>query len=317
MLGDDELNPRESGSERPTRLVRHQEGMPAPHRDPMGYEWGEVQENPVQFDFRTYLRLVLRHWLLIASAVILALAVGVAHFLLTTPLYTAAGTLQIDREAARVSNMETFEGKESVGNNADEFFQTQFALLKSQSLAEATARDTRNALAQDRELLRGLGLVKDNQRLTTAEAEAALTRYIQRHLEVSQLQRSRIVELSIVSPSPQASARLVNAVAENFIKQTLARRIQASSYGAEFLDEEIAKTKQKLEDSEQQLNAYARAEQIVTISPGSAASAGGGGSRDQHRLVRQQPDPGRGQLERRHGRAGHRAERPDRRPAKA
>lgn len=276
MLGDDELNARESANDRSIRVTRT-EGMLAPLRDPAAYEWGEETANTVQFDVRNYLRLIARHWLLVLSVFILALGAGVAQTMLTTKMYTAKGTVQIDREAARVGNLQTFEAKESVGNNADEFFQTQHAILRSRALAVATANDPDLNLTHDQAFLRGLGLVKAGQRpLTTEQAREAIVSYIQRSLDIAPVQRSRIVELSISSPDAAASAKLVNAIANNFIREALRRRRAASVYGAQFLEEELKRTEASLSESEKQLAQYARDRGIISVSVGGGGSGEGG-----------------------------------------
>ena len=54
-----------------------------------------------------------------------------------TPRYTADSTIEISREADQVTN---FQGVQREANAADqEFYQTQYGLLKSRSLAERVA----------------------------------------------------------------------------------------------------------------------------------------------------------------------------------
>jgi len=276
MLGDHEPHARIGVDRAPARALN--EAMLAPTAGYPFETWDDVDEQVgTKFDIRTYIRIILRHWLVIVASLVLAVAAGVAITLLTTPIYTATTTLQIDREAARVGNLQTFEAKEQVSNGSDEFFQTQFALLKSRSLAEATAKDPALNLAHDKEFMKGLGLIKDGQApQTTAEAQTAIANYISGYLQVAPVQRSRIVALSIDSPNAVASARLVNAVADNFIRQTLKRRVDASSYGVAFLQEQLASERASLEQSERELAEYARQEQIINLAP--SAPAGGGAS---------------------------------------
>lgn len=278
MLGDHKPHARIGADKAPTRAMS--ETMLAPTAGYPFDAWDDVDEQAgTKFDIRTYIRIIMRHWLVIVASLVLAIAAGVAITLLTTPIYTATTTLQIDREAARVGNLQTFEAKEQVSNGSDEFFQTQFALLKSRSLAEATAKDPALNLAHDKEFLKGLGVIKDGQPpLTTAEGQIAVANYISANLQVAPVQRSRIVALSVDSPNAVASARLVNAVADNFIRQTLKRRVDASSYGVAFLQEQLASERASLEQSERELAEYAREEQIINLAP-SASTAGGEGTR--------------------------------------
>jgi succinoglycan biosynthesis transport protein ExoP len=283
MLGDHE----------PEGGDRRMENAPAPRRGtggagavvPVGrypsYDWGAEDAGAATggMDLQKYLRIVMRHWLIIAAAVVVCIGLAIGKTLLTTPIYTATGTIQIDREAARVSNLQTFEAKESVGNNADEFFQTQFARLKSRSLAEATAKDPTLDLAHDQAMLKGLGIQrKDQAPLTTAQAQSALASFIQGNLRVAPVQRSRIVAVGMDSPSGDASARLANAVVDNFIRQNMLLRSGVSAGGVTFLQEQLAEEKAKLEASERQLAEYARQEQIINIPSTSGPAGPGAGS---------------------------------------
>lgn len=221
-----------------------------------------------------YWRFAVKHRLLILSALVAALILGVTATLLTTPIYTATATIQIDREAARVLDVEDGAPKESM-IQGEEFFQTQYGLLQSRSLAER--------------VIDGLGLARGNAFLEqmnisprpAGEGSAAeqATRHrnqviaaVQDNLSISPVRGSRLVKVSFNSPSPALSQRVANAFATNFIQSNLDRKYESSSYAREFLDEQIAQTKVKLEDAERQLVAYAANQQIVNVSEGGADS---------------------------------------------
>lgn len=243
------------------------------------YEWYEDDaQKATSFDLKKYFRILQRHWMIIAAAVILATAGGIASVLLTTKIYTATVTLQIDKEPARVANMESFEAPQT--GPSDEFFQTQYGLLKSRSLAEATAKDPRLDLARNKPLLKALGIeaAKGQKPLTTAEIQNAIASFIQYNMTVMPVQKSRLVQVSIYSPSPAASAQLANAVAENFIDTTLMRRLDSTSYARKLLQGQLAAEKAKLEASERQLAEYARNQQIINMGSGSSGEGGTSGS---------------------------------------
>src|ERR1019366_2554772 len=79
-------------------------------------------------------RLIVKHRLLLAAVMVVALCAGAAVTLLTRPIYTAQSSLQLDREAAKVVNtQDTTPSEEMIAG--DEFFETQYALLRNRSLA--------------------------------------------------------------------------------------------------------------------------------------------------------------------------------------
>ena len=91
----------------------------------------EVSGAPL--DLAAYWRaLVRRRWTVLASLLV-ALAIGAAVTLLMRPIYTAEATLQIDREAEKVVSRDEATPAD---NLAEEFYQTQYGLLRSRALAE-------------------------------------------------------------------------------------------------------------------------------------------------------------------------------------
>jgi hypothetical protein len=100
----------------------------------------EAQSVPVATQ---YMRIAMRWKWLILAAVAISLLVGVLVTLLATPLYTATTRLEISREGTRVVNVEDVQPQTSSIDN--EFYQTQYSLLESQSLAERVARELRLA----------------------------------------------------------------------------------------------------------------------------------------------------------------------------
>src|SRR6516164_3046074 len=95
-----------------------------------------------------YLGLALKYRWLIVVCCALSLATG---FILTysqTPIYQATVTIQIDRQAARVVRVDGAQDADS-GMDSTRFYQTQYDLLRSRSLAERVATDLDLAAAPD------------------------------------------------------------------------------------------------------------------------------------------------------------------------
>src|SRR3546814_18166430 len=83
-----------------------------------------------------------RKWVLIGS-VLAALLLGLAATLLMTPLYTASTTLEIQRETGNIAGVQGSEEQSRLASVDQEFYQTQYGLLESRSLAERVATDLR------------------------------------------------------------------------------------------------------------------------------------------------------------------------------
>lgn len=226
----------------------------------------------ISIDFAEYWRLAVKHRFLIAGSLVAAVIIGVVSTLLMTPIYTASTTIQIDREAARVLNVDDVEPRESMVQG-EEFFQTQYGLLASRSLAERVI-DTLGLASSDT-FLEQMG-VTPPQLTGTAAQQAAQRRQVvldtvRKNLRVSPVRGSRLVTVSFESPNATLAATMANAFADNFIQSNLDRKYESSSYARTFLERLIAQTKARLEESERQLVAYATNQEIINLRESDAA----------------------------------------------
>ena len=237
-------------------------------------DWTEERDDSPAFDLAVYWRLVIKHRILIVGSFLGALVIGVALTLLMTPIYTAHATLQIDRESARVFNSEEVAPRESM-IQGEEFFQTQYGLLRSRSLAERVIENLR--LARSDDSLRSLGVEPPPSRGSAAEQatrrRAAALEAVQENLSIAPVRGSRLVAVGYNNPNPEVSAWIANGFAENFIQANLDRKFESSAYARQFLEERIAQTKGRLESAERELVAYAANQQIINISEPGAGDA--------------------------------------------
>ena len=222
----------------------------------------------MEFDLAKYLRLALKHRFLILGAVIVALVLSVVITLLTTPTYTATATIQIDRETTRVLDTSGVDPAESMVQGV-EFFETQYGLLRSRALAERVI-DSLGLASTDAFLIQ-MGATRPTAEdggttSTSARRREMVLKSIQDNLSVSPVRGSRLATVSFNSPDAQLSARIANAVSQNFIQSNLDRKFESTAYVRQFLEERIAQTKGKLEDAERELVGYAQSQRIVNIT---------------------------------------------------
>lgn len=222
---------------------------------------GRRHDAAAVLDFATLMR-ILRDWKwLILGAAALGLAAGIMVTFLTTPLYRAGVTLEVNPPVVEVSEEQTRQRAQTVGSW--DFIATQIGLLRSRSLAERVAQDLN--LASDRALV-GDGPVADRLARGTNLVAGGLT--------VEAPEEGQLVKFSYVSADAQLAARVANGVAESFINSNLQRRFEASAYARRFLEQQIARTRADLERSEQQLADYARSQGIITLSGGTGGEGG-------------------------------------------
>ena len=208
-------------------------------------------------------RTGLKHVGLVAFCVAAAVALGGAATLLTRPVYTARATLQIDRETEKVVSADE---QTPLDNFSDEFFLTQYGLLRSRALAARVAESL--GLITDPSFLKAMTAQRPGSTstpLSVEERRQKVVDLLRAHEGVSPERGSRLVAVTFSSPDPVLSARVANAFAENFIAAALDRRFESSSYARDFLEKRLAQVKAKLEQSERDLVAYAAREQIIQL----------------------------------------------------
>lgn len=226
-----------------------------------------------------YLSIANRRKWLILGIVVAFVVGGLLLTLFTKPLYTASATLEIRRETSSVAEV---KGEERIQATADaEFYETQYGLLQSRSLAERVARSLR--LGDDPAFFEKFGVTPpdewyENGRAvqTAAIREArwkAAGGLLLQELEVKPERLSRLVEITFTSPDRQLSKRVVDAWSENFIQTTLERRYSATSYARKFLEDRLQQLRVRIDQSERALVGYAANQNIVNI-PGSTSDQG-------------------------------------------
>lgn len=218
-----------------------------------------------------YLRIALRWRWVIAGATLACLLLGLLGTLLMTPQYTAATTIEISREASQVTDFQGVERETSVADQ--EFYQTQYGLLRSRVLAERVANQLR--LIDDPKFYERFGSSSDDPAFTLAQGRYSASGRAERqrvageilldNLSVNPTRLSRLVEIGFTSPDAAFSARVANAWAENFIETNLERKVQATSYGRNLLSRQLAMQKELLDESQRQLVAYASQQQIINL----------------------------------------------------
>lgn len=258
---------------------------------------GQRTEDDDVLDLRDLWRMVVKHkWLLLGMAMAGLLA-ALLFSLVRTPLYLATTTLQVDKRAPRVVKFgqeldptaEELDDRTGLG--------TQLELLKSRVLAERVIDELRldhvGALPQTafRPQAEGdvgaateddsappterglLERIQDswNKLLEPATASAekinrdAVLEAFQKTVNVQQVRNTRLLRIEVENPDPQLAARIANTMAQAFIALNLERRLDSSSYAKTFLEQQLALTKARLEESERRLNQYARSNNLLTL----------------------------------------------------
>ncbi len=211
-----------------------------------------------------------RKWIL--AGIMLACAItALVLTLLMTPVFTATARIEISRNQENVTNVQGVEAEE-VGQSL-EFYQTQYSLLETRSLAARVARSL-NLPADP--LFRLAYRLDDADSLAQipVESDPALDQAVKillRDIEISPIRGSALVDVSYTSPNPALSARIANAWAQQYSEATLDRRFASTSDARSFLEEQLATLRDRLEQSERDLVNYAADKRIIALSTSEAS----------------------------------------------
>lgn len=220
---------------------------------------------------RQYLRIAQRWRWVIIGTIAACVFLGLIVTLLMTPQYTATSTIEISRESAQVTQ---FEGVERDTGLADqEFYETQYGLLRARSLAERVATDLQ--LVDDQDFFEMFGAPADDPAFNLASGRYPAAGRQERlrvageilleQVSIDPVRLSRLVNVRFTSPSAAFSARVANTWAEHFIQANLDRKAQATVYGREQLQRQLTQYKERLDDSQRQLVTYASTQGIINL----------------------------------------------------
>jgi uncharacterized protein involved in exopolysaccharide biosynthesis len=203
---------------------------------------------------------------LIAIIFLSIFALSLLVTMLMTPRYQAASNIQVNNSGSRfMKDLDDDEGS-TVSNalDTDRFLKTQVDVLKSRGMAERVVKKLN--LVRNQAFFASQDKGKSLAKYTDFEANDMAIRLLTKNLGVVLPKDSRIVQVSYESNSPEMSALIANTYVSEFIQFNLQRKFESSSYAREFLADQLVEVKQKLEQSERDLNAYARDAGLIRMN---------------------------------------------------
>lgn len=242
--------------------------MPIGPEEGLIYPDGAWPDPTSESVIRRYWRIFYKHRWVIAAAVGFCLALALVVSMLTQREYSASVRIQVARQAPKVVDMEQVDDEQS-GTTSIEFYQTQYALLKSRSLSESVVRDL--GLENDYLYLANYQKSKtdDVAALPVSQRMELATTMVNKNTEITPVRGSSIIDVQFSAPNSALAARAANSIAENFIESNLSRRFEAAAYAREFLQNRLNQIRAKLEDSERKAVAYAQQQGLIRIRSGS------------------------------------------------
>jgi polysaccharide biosynthesis transport protein len=213
-----------------------------------GQEFGQPDSSAAQ--------RMWRHKWIVAAATLAGLLGGCAATWLQTPIYRASATLEVQKINENFLNNRDLNPLTPPSSEVD--VQTQAKLLQSGHLVE---RVTRKLVAGAEQVSVPGTSGESTQR--AAGFRASDVTWASRTLRISIPERTRVLEISSDSPDAHAAAAFVNSLATEFAEAAAEVRHYDSLQTNKWLNEQIGELKNRLGQSEQELQAYAGKSDLV------------------------------------------------------
>ncbi|HOI44087.1 MAG TPA: polysaccharide biosynthesis tyrosine autokinase [Candidatus Aminicenantes bacterium] len=200
--------------------------------------------------------IIKRKWIIISFALAVLTTVMIGTFT-ARPTYTAKGILQIEKEP----NILTFQDIFQIDAFNDDYYQTQYKILESRTLAANTIERLK---LRENEKFTGK-LKKDLDKTDPAFREAMIDVFLGR-LSVDPIRQTRLVEVSFKGPDPDFAARVLNELFDTFIDMSIQKKYSAAEQATEFLSKQIANVSAEIQDKEKRLQEYGARKNIVVLN---------------------------------------------------
>ena len=208
------------------------------------------------------------HWLLILILILLGVAGGVASIVLQSPVYKSRVLLEI-QGINEVWLKNSFDVSSTYDTN-EVNIQTQIQLLRSgpflgrvferlQTESVPLAPVGTDVFSRLRQRARP-GTQDPMQNVRDGLAEALST------FDARPVTRTRLIELTCDSTSPDIASQFLNTIATEFIEDTIRSRMQTSQKTSEWLGAQIEETKLKLQEAEERLQEFIRSSGNLFVS---------------------------------------------------
>jgi capsular exopolysaccharide synthesis family protein len=257
--------------------------------------------DPVRFtaeslDLLRYIDILLQRSRVIVICLLLALLTGILAILLTQPVYKATVLLHIEPDSMKVLGFDDLLNGETVD---DQFYQTQFQLIQSRSLAQRVI-ERQGVLGQPGMLGPAEGASEESgiirwltslpgrsfaalRRLAGTsppagqESDAASSqpvadpyevaiRSLLGNMAVEPVRNTRLARISWSSTDPTTAASVANAITATFIEMNLEARYETAEQASQFLSLEIERLQAEIADLENRVQQAGTERDVASLS---------------------------------------------------
>ena len=224
-----------------------------------------------------------RKWVVLACLFISIFIVGVVTVMMEK-IFQATIMVEIAPENPKVTGFQ--EVMDLQIQQQDEFYETQYKLLKSRSLALEVINELDLKSHPEFDVNKKPGMItvikntiinainnalpskKDEypieQHKELSEQEKLVSAFLYR-VKVTPDRDSRLVQVSFESVDPKLSALAVNTLADQYIEWVLEKKLGVTKSAVQSLSKQLSRVKAKLEKTQDELSQFAKKWDIVSL----------------------------------------------------
>ncbi len=236
--------------------------------------------NEELIDLGAYLNVIKQNkWKILGFSVVVTLFTMMVTLTLV-PKYIASATLLIESEQTKAVSFDEVYGLDSTKK---EYYQTQFEVIKSDSIAREVI--TKLNLAEHPDFINKpsfsdelksmakqlLPFLNKSERSVLTEQEIAelkmldLLATFRANLSVSPIRKTQLVKVSFESSDPKLAALVANTVGEVYIESQMRAKMGITQQASSWLNTRLSELRVQLDSSEVRLQNYREEQKLVDI----------------------------------------------------
>ncbi|TXH98092.1 MAG: polysaccharide biosynthesis tyrosine autokinase [Rheinheimera sp.] len=227
-------------------------------------------------DLRKYFNVISRaKWRIFALAVLVS-ALTVFVVLNLKPIYSSKATLLIESQQAKAVQIEEVYG---INSAQQEYYLTQFEILKSRSIAETVIDKLQ--LAKHPEFIGKPGLrdsiqklmpfLANNREVVSPETQRLrdrerLVAAFTERLSIEPVRKTQLVNIVYEANDPQLAADVANAIGEAYIESQLSAKMGITQKANDWLGGRLGELRLQLDASEKALQDFRLREGLIDVA---------------------------------------------------
>ncbi len=213
----------------------------------------EKESAPISLDYNHLRRLCLKHWKLLAGLMVVGFVGGYLYAASQTRIYAATSTIVVPAKDTSANG-----GSAAPDLTSDEMIKTYEQILQGRDLVSRVVASEH--LTDDPDFI-----PKD---LTPPITEEVATNILYGEVSIRLRAMTRLIDITVESPSPQMAQRLANRFAQEAVLQQFQNKTDSASAASDYLQREATRLQAKAAESEHVLRDYQATHNLTGTTQG-------------------------------------------------